>query len=109
MRFLSHFQPFQTHSGNLNLAKIIEEHQARFESADRLHKTALSWDIVKLIQKDLGGKFLEKDGTSGAWREVSQDVAREKVAYGFRSLVKMQRLGENGATASCSNKRQKIA
>ena len=91
------------------MAKIIEEHQARFESADRLHKTKLSWDIVKHKQKDLGGKFLEKDGVTGAWREVSQDVAREKVAYGFRSLVKMQRLGGNGTAGACSNKRQKVS
>ena len=53
----------------------------------------VSWNIVKYIQTDIGGRFLERDTNSGSgsgkWKVVSDDVARLKVAYGFRSKTKL--------------------
>ena len=83
-------RPSQNHAGNVQLAKLIEERHPAYTKADRFEKLCISWDIVKLVQSDRGGKFLEKDGTSGAWKQVPDEQARDKVAYGFRSVRKLR-------------------
>ena len=83
-------RPSQNHAGNVQLAKLIEERHSSYTKADRFEKLCISWDIVKLIQSDRGGKFLEKDGSSGSWKEVPDEQARDKVAYGFRSVRKLR-------------------
>ena len=65
------------------LASLIEQYQEKYMAADRFEKTALSWEILARIQNDSGGRFIEKDEKTGAWRLVSQDVAREKVRILF--------------------------
>ena len=83
-------RPSQNHAGNVQLAKLIEERHPIYSKADRFEKLCISWDIVKLVQNDIGGRFLEKDGSSGAWKQVADDQARDKVAYGFRSVRKLR-------------------
>lgn len=60
-------KPSQRHPGNLQLSKLIEERQLEYHSADKARKVELSWEIVKAVQYELGGRFLEKDETSGEW------------------------------------------
>ena len=101
--------PIQTHKGNLTLAKLIEKDAKDHKEGSRFQKTFLTWKILKIIKEDNGGRFLEKiddsspspssspasvigEADSGSyWKEVDDMVARAKIAYGFRSLLKMQR------------------
>jgi hypothetical protein len=83
-------KPSQNHPGNVHLARLIEDRRASYYEANRFDKLCISWEIVKMMQRDRGGRFLEKDESTGAWRVVPDDVAREKVAYGFRSSKKLR-------------------
>ena len=113
--------PIQTHKGNLALAKLIEKEAKDHRDGSRFQKTFLTWKILRIIKEDNGGRFLEKiDSTDASpsqsssptsmrewneetatavgetasgsyWKEVDDMVARAKIAYGFRSLAKMQR------------------
>lgn len=84
--------PFQTHPGNLRLAKLIEEHAAYHNTASRFEKVVLTWKLVNII-KESGGRFLAEEKGDGfsKWKEVDDPVARTKVSYGFRSLIKMKK------------------
>ena len=105
----------QFNAGNLHLAKIIQQNSDRHRKmGTKVEKKEICWTIVKLIQQEYGGRFLERVSSSSSassstrnttlaknedydmfWKEVPDDVARNKVAYGFRSLVKMQKKTEN--------------
>ena len=96
------------------LLSIQETAEQVAEGLEQVEKKELCWTIVKLIQQEYGGRFLERVSSSSSassstrnttlaknedydmfWKEVPDDVARNKVAYGFRSLVKMQKKTEN--------------
>ena len=110
--------PIQSHPGNVYLAKVIEEHALEHKRLPKGEKVCLTWKIVKMIQQDCNGRFLEKvtttvhndndcsmgmvdddfdnggdlGPTSGSyWKEVDDAAARTKVSVGFRSLVKKQK------------------
>ena len=94
--------PYFTHPGNVQLTAIIEQRKDEIDHCStKFEKTALSWDIVKQVQQDLGGRFLVKDASrGGAWRIADDAAARLKVAYAFRDtkkvlLQKRQRQQEN--------------
>ena len=80
-------KPFQEHEGNIKLSKLIESRHAEYAKANRAGKTSISWEIVRLIQRD-GGSFLKKDECSGAWKKETDEIAREKVSHGFRTKNK---------------------
>ena len=82
-------KPFQEHEGNIKLSKLIESRQAEYAKANRAGKTLISWEIVRLIQRD-GGSFLKKDECSGAWKKETDEIAREKVSHGFRTKSKQR-------------------
>ena len=88
--------PYQFHPGNKVLSNLIDSKMDEyFHCSSKFEKTMVSWNIVKYIQTDIGGRFLERDNSnesgcnSGRWKVVSDDVARLKVAYGFRSKTKL--------------------
>lgn len=92
--------PYQNHPGNIRLSKIIEQRLDEFNNAStKFHKTIITWDVLKTVQEEYGGRFLEKDGSSDddgnfatmTWKVCSNNAARFKVAYGFRSLNKIHR------------------
>ena len=83
--------PYQTHPGNIRLGKIIETRQDEFNKAPRFQKTVITWEIVKVIQRDIGGRFLERDEVTDTWKVCSDELARSKVASGFRVLARSQR------------------
>ena len=122
--------PYQSHPGNIHLAKLIEEKDESFSKASKFDKTVITWELVKVIQDEYSGRFLERDcdgdnagasdaanatsaaGGGGAWRVCTNEAARAKVAVGFRSRLKMQRRKENGRqrkNQSEQEKRQKFA
>ena len=91
--------PIQTHKGNLFLAKLIDENAKSHKEGSRFKKTVITWDILKKIKVDYGGRFLEKIENNGFtsvthWKEVDDLTARAKIAYGFRTLAKIQRTKE---------------
>ena len=73
---------FRYHLGNVRFHKIIEAHEERYESANRLGKQILSEAILKLM-KDSGSRFLKQDAFG--WFVVGDSVARERVAHAFRN------------------------
>ena len=83
-------KPFQNHSGNLQMVKLIEARHHAYMQANRFQKTCLSWEIVKNVQSEYGGRFLEKDEATDTWKIVSDDIARENAASGFRSIKKLR-------------------
>ena len=92
--------PYQNHPGNVRLSKIIEQRLDEFNNAStKFHKTIITWDVLKTVQEEYGGRFLEKDGSGDddgnfatmTWKVCSNNAARFKVAYGFRSLNKIHR------------------
>ena len=83
--------PIQSHPGNVRLAQIIEDQWADYNNAAKFDKTAIAWNIVKMIQSN-GGRFLERDKADiGKWKVTADDTARHKVSYGFRSHAKLKR------------------
>ena len=83
--------PYQTHPGNIRLGRIIETRQFEFNNAPRFQKTVITWEIVKLIQRDVGGRFLERDEVTDTWKVCTDEAARSKVSSGFRVLSRSQR------------------
>ena len=79
------------HPGNVRLNKLIKDHFDEYNASSMFDKTMLSWKIVRVIQGE-GGRFLGR-GTNGLdfgqWKIISDDSARHKVAYGFRSHTKL--------------------
>ena len=52
-------------------------------------KTRMADDLVRQVKIEFGGRFLEEKGSG--WIEVSDKVARTKVATYFRTLRSMRR------------------
>ena len=91
----------QCHPGNVRLTKLIKDHWEKYNAVDKVDKTVMTWTIVKLIQNE-GGRFLERETISansttitntnfGSWKVCDDEVARNRVATGFRSQSKSQR------------------
>ena len=117
--------PIQLHPGNLRLAKMIEDRFNEYLACDKLGKTVLTWEIVRMTQAD-GGRFLERDHKAssasqvmktttdafrsatttaggagnglGRWQVCSDEQARYKVAYGFRTHIKLLRKKKKKST-----------
>ena len=80
--------------GNARLTQLVEEYYEAYQAASMIDKTMLSWKIVRIITDDEGRRFLERDSTStgdAKWKVVSDETARYKVAYGFRTHSKLVR------------------
>lgn len=75
-------KPIQEFRGNQRLSAMVDNYVDRYhEECSKLEKTALAANLVKMVQ-GTGGRFLSKE--SGVWREVSDEMAREKVSHMFR-------------------------
>ena len=96
--------PCQTHPGNIRLGKLIQSKQTEFIKSSKFDKTLMTYDIMKVMHNKYNSRFLEKDPKDGTWKVCSTDIARNKVSYGFRSLVKSQRkYGGGSSTSSLSS------
>ena len=85
--------PYQTHPGNIRLTDLTKQWFDEYHfSNSKVDKTIITWDIVRTIQNKFGGRFLQKDPDDvNYWRIVDDETARQKVAYGFRSIIKMNK------------------
>ena len=101
-------RPYQVYPGNIRLAAFIDQQRAKYQTLDRLNKTHLSLEIVRMI-KNSGGRFLKRcDDDSGKWWEVPDDVAREKIGHGFRTKTRRRSLGDESEIDSNFKKRIKF-
>ena len=96
-------RPLQSHFGNMQLRRWIEERHDEYEKATKKGKTDIAESIVMTIQSS-GGRFLRQDndkmdgsgytssGSGGSksdyWIPIDDQTARLKVAYGFRTYRK---------------------
>jgi hypothetical protein len=91
---------YQEYHGNLRLAAVVDYFRQVHVQSDRATKTAISKQVVRLIQIG-GGRFLERTiAMNGGWVAVSDSVAREKVSHSFRTKFKIVCDNENGEATS---------
>lgn len=76
-------KPLLNHPGNKNMRRIADLHRATYDKADRDDKTEITRKIVGMVKAD-GARFLKFDQASKGWVEVSDEVARRKVAHAMR-------------------------
>jgi len=72
------------HTGNMRAHALVEEHFDDYEHANKARKTEIANFIIKCIH-NTGGKFLKQE-IDGMWVEVSDTVARQKIAHWYRHL-----------------------
>jgi hypothetical protein len=83
-------RPFQEFPGNMALNDALDNHREAYKQAtSRRGKTNLSQKILQDIQRK-GGHFLKQQG-GDHWVVVTDLVAREKIAHGFRMPRKQAR------------------
>mmetsp|Transcript_8149 Transcript_8149/g.22114 ORF Transcript_8149/g.22114 Transcript_8149/m.22114 type:complete len:114 (-) Transcript_8149:891-1232(-) len=84
--------PFQKYPGTVRMMGMVEEAKPNHDKAStRTIKTQICMDIIQAV-KDSGGRFLRRDPDDpNWWIEVVDDVAREKVAMGFRNISRKQK------------------
>ena len=86
------------HPGNVQLQRLIEQYSSNHSQGARFDKIYLTWKIVEIVKDEYGGRFLQQQSSGSSsggdtlyWVEVDDDVARGKVAYGFRTAVKLEK------------------
>ena len=99
------------------MGKLIEQNYDKHTQLKYGEKTSLTWEMVRIVQEEYGGRFLEQlqptttttattttsarsskskakavdDFNKCKWQIVNKEVARKKVAYGFRTIKKMRK------------------
>lgn len=85
MLFVCEGKTLQSHSGNLKMRKVVQEHLAEYENVGKAQKTSISWKIVSDL-KTSGARFVRRSD-EGFWFVVSDEMAREKVSSCFRTVI----------------------
>ena len=52
--------PYQTHPGNMILAKLVETKVKDYSNSWKVDKTAITWGIVNQMKDEFGGRFLAR-------------------------------------------------
>lgn len=115
-------KPYQGHSGNIRLHKVVDVYKPRYSQARRHVKTEIAEEIVQFIKGggEKSGRFLKRTEGEDAWVEVSDTIARDKVSHALRGksrhselatespepLIPTKRIGGNLEQAA---KRQRMA
>merc|ERR550537_89033 len=73
------------HPGNLRAYHLVKVHFEEYEKANKSQKTIIANTIIETIHNG-GGKFLKHDGDNASWVEVTDTVARQKIAHWYRHL-----------------------
>lgn len=71
--------------GNIRLRELCSTLYLEYRDGNLAQKTSLIWRIVRVIQSE-GGRFKKLVDDQSAWREVSNYMARKKVAFTIRDL-----------------------
>lgn len=79
-------KPYQGHSGNIRLHKVVDVYKPRYSQARRHVKTEIAEEIVQFIKGggEKAGRFLKRTDGEDAWVEVSDTIARDKVSHALR-------------------------
>lgn len=74
------------HPGNEYFRKIVDEYVNVYAMSTKKQKMEITRSVVDHIRQQLRppGRFLEKDSTTGYWREVDNKVALEKASQALR-------------------------
>ena len=76
----------QMHIGNVRYRKLVEDCYETYDNGTVAQKKQITEEIVDII-KTSGGRFLKDDGMG--WREVEDEIARQKVSGVFRNVRKV--------------------
>lgn len=90
--------PSNTNAGNKRFRDLVQKHKPEYlQTNKRYVKTKIAEDIMDIIIKDRGGRFLRKiessveakqcglvDNNTSAWLEVSEDIAMQKTKQALR-------------------------
>jgi hypothetical protein len=82
-------KPFQRHSGNRRMLRIVYLHKARYWASERCDKFVIADMVLHRIKK-CGSepvRFLKREDGEH-WVEVSDDEARQKVSHALRCKTK---------------------
>ena len=71
------------HRGNEIFRDLVAKARPGYLAARKKEKGEIARRIVKEI-RSRGGRWLKKDTATGAWQEVSDDVATKKTTQAFR-------------------------
>ena len=74
-----------SHVGNRRFRVIVSMNRERYQSCKpREAKTRITTEIIKSIRES-GGRFLQKNETTGLYEDAGDDYAHEKVSHALRS------------------------
>jgi len=74
------------HPGNKKYLELKDTIQARYMAADKNEKTAISQELVDIVNKEWKGKFLKLDTDTNRWYEVDNATARKKCSQSLREV-----------------------
>jgi len=76
-------RPYQIYPGNLQWAQLVDEKKELYAQAAVGAKMVISDDVLNAIRRK-GGRFLKRVTSGSGWREVEDDLARDKSSQRFR-------------------------
>jgi hypothetical protein len=71
------------HTGNIQYRLLVKACQPAYLAAKRRDKPRIAAGIVLAVRR-AGGRFLKKDDTDAAWKDVGNVRAREKTSQALR-------------------------
>eukprot|EP00977_Amphora_coffeiformis_P013032 scaffold3337_cov169-Amphora_coffeaeformis.AAC.42 len=74
------------HPGNKKYLELKDTIQTRYMAADKNEKTAISQELVDIVNKQWKGKFLKLDTNTNRWYEVDNVTARKKCSQSLREV-----------------------
>jgi hypothetical protein len=86
----------QLHPGNIRLNLLLEEKLEGYDTSKMKKKREVAFSVIRYV-KNRGGCFRLK-GEGAYWNEVSNEIARKKIAHNFRTI--RQRLSEQSGDAA---------
>jgi hypothetical protein len=69
--------------GNRRFRALVAQHQRDYLASKKKDKAAIAQKIVNIVQSR-GGRFLQKNGTTGLWGPVTDKKAAEKTSQALR-------------------------
>jgi hypothetical protein len=72
--------------GNARWEQLIQRNVERYAEANNFEKTCMSIEMVKTIQEECKGRFLQR--TSIGWKVLDKSSVRDKAARAFRTRLK---------------------
>uniref|UniRef100_A0A7S1DCD2 DUF6824 domain-containing protein n=1 Tax=Cyclophora tenuis TaxID=216820 RepID=A0A7S1DCD2_CYCTE len=88
------------HVGNCRLRRMITDHIDRYVQANRTEKGDIITDMIDEVRRR-GGHFIKRaESRGGRWIEVSDKIAREKIAHALRDAKAEQKKARRSNNSS---------